>query len=437
MINKLLIKDGFVVLPDKIIKADILISGKKIKKIGKNILCTTKNIAVISAKNRYILPGGIDVHTHMELEVWKGMVSSDDFYTGSRAGLKGGITSFWGFAYQKKNETLLRAYRRTYKSASKKSVSNFYLHAGILNTNTDYEKQIRECIKNNIRTFKVHLNDPKVDTVFLMKIFQLVSRYNGILLLHCEDGKIAEYNKTRFIKDGKRDIIYHPRTRENFVEKIAIDLVINLAYKFNTKIYIVHLTTAEGLASIEKAKEEGKIWIEAETCPQYLLLTEKIYRKKQAYLYSCTPPFRTKYDNEMLWKGLKKGIIRVISTDHCPFTIKQKNIGKNDFTKLPYGIPGIETLYPLILSEGRKRGFTYSEITNFISTNPAKIFGIYPERGIIKEGSIADLVIYNPDIKYKITAKDLITNCDFTPYEGWKIKGRIEKVIFEGTPVNF
>ena len=136
----------------------------------------------------------------MELEVWKGMVSSDDFYTGSRAGLKGGITSFWGFAYQKKNETLLRAYRRTYKSASKKSVSNFYLHAGILNTNTDYEKQIRECIKNNIRTFKVHLNDPKVDTVFLMKIFQLVSRYNGILLLHCEDGKIAEYNKEREAK---------------------------------------------------------------------------------------------------------------------------------------------------------------------------------------------------------------------------------------------
>ena len=435
MSQYLLIKDGEVVFPDKIIKSDILIKEKKIKKISPKI--EVKNcFKVIDAKGRYVLPGAIDVHTHMELESTSGMISSDDYLTGSRAGLKCGVTTFFGFAYQRPNESLIDAYKRTYESASKKSVSNFYLHAGILNTDMNYEKQIKECVKIGVRSFKLHLNDPKVDNDFLTNIFHIASFYDVILLLHCEDGKIVKFNTNKLIKNKKVSLKYFPLSRKNFVEKIAIDTVITLAKEFKTKIYIVHLTTKEGLESIKRAKEEGNSQIECETCPQYLLLTDKIYKLKEGYLYTCTPPFRSKNDNDALWQGLKEGIIKIISTDHCPFKKSQKYIGKKDFTKLPFGIPGIETLYHLILSEGIKRGFQIYELVNFVSTNPAKFFKIYPERGIIRENSYADLVIYNPDVIWRIDSKELITNCDFTPYENFKIKGKIEKVIFEGEIVN-
>jgi len=338
------------------------------------------------------------------------------------------------FAYQNKNESLVNAYKRVHKSAEKKSVSNFYLHSGILNTNMEYEKQIKDAVKIRIKTFKLHLNDPNVDTIFLSKIFKLIAQYNAILLLHCEDGKIAEYNKSLCVKSKKFSMKYHPKTRKNFVEKLAIDTVLTLAKEFKTKIYIVHLTTAEGLESIRRAKQEG-VWVETETCPQYLLFTDAIYKKKSAYLYSCTPPFRKKYDIKMLWQGLKDGTIKVISSDHCPFTIKQKNTWNNDFTKLPYGIPGIETLYPIILSEGKKHKLTFNQIANLIATNPAKIFGLYPKHGVIQKGSYADIIIYNPAIKYKIKSKDLLTNIDYSPYENLQINGKIEKVIYMGKEV--
>ncbi|MBN1898584.1 MAG: amidohydrolase family protein [Spirochaetes bacterium] len=427
---RLLLKDGFVVFPDKIRKVDLLLKDKKIESIKPSLDRNQANI--ISVRDRYILPGGIDVHTHMELKVKNNMVCSDDFYTGSKAALKGGITTFFGFAYQDKKETLLKAYRRTYKSALKKSQCSFRLHAGILNVEMNIEKQIAQCITKGVRTFKVHLNDPDVDSGFLLRIFKIISRYKGILLVHCEDGKIVQHNTSEYVRSNKKQIRFYPQTRKNFVETISIDLVIQLAREFGTRIYIVHVTTREGLMSIERAKKEESLWVEAETTPHYLLLNESLYRKDQSYLNTCTPPFRSTSDNKALWEGLKKGIIKVVSTDHCPFLKEQKARGMDDFTKLPYGIGGIETLYPLMLSEGTKRAMNYSQISNLISYNPSKIFNLYPLKGVIRPGSIADLVIYNPKQSYRLTKNDLVSHCDHSPYEGWKINGKIEKVIFEG-----
>ena len=430
MKEKILIKNGRVVFPDKIEKNDILIRRGKITKISKNIVAE-KNYKVIDATNKYVLPGGIDVHTHMELEVWKKMISSDDYRNGSIAALNGGITTFFGFAYQKKGERLCDTYKREIEKA-KKSIINFKLHIGITDIQDDFEKQIKECIKKGCNTFKIHLNDPSVDSIFLYRAFKAISKYNGIAVLHCEDGLLIEFLKQEYIRKGKKSIIYHPRTRENFIEKMAIEKVISLAEKLNTKIYIVHTSTAEGADLIHYAKKRGTVYIEAETCPQYLLFTESKYYSKNGYLYSCSPSFKRKYDIEVLWKRIKDNTLRVISSDHCPFLIKQKKYGKEDFTKIPYGIPGIETLYHIILSEGRKRGLKIEQIVKLISTNPAKIFKLYPQKGVLRKDSDADILIYNPDKSFKISYKNLKTNCDYSPYEGMKIDGKIETVITMG-----
>ncbi len=429
--KKLLIKNGNIVFDKTIEKQDILIYKNKIKDIQKSI-DPPANCKIIDASNKYILPAGIDVHTHMDLEVWKGMVSSDDYFTGSRAALNGGITTYFGFAYQKKNQTLLSAYNSELKKINGKSLCDYKLHIGITNLQKDYDSQIKKCIARGIKTFKIHLNDPAVDTVFLYKVFKSIARYNGIAVIHCEDGRLVEFLKKEYIKSGKKGIIYHPKTRENYIEKIAIDTVIDIATALNTKIYIVHVSTAEGVESIKKAKQEGKIWIEAETCPQYLLFTESKYKSKNGFLYSCSPSFKSKFDRDALWAALKKGILKVVSSDHCPFTVKQKLTGKNNFTKLPYGMPGVETTYHLLLSEGLKRGFKLNDIVKLISTNPAKIFGLYPHKGVIKKNSSADIIIYNRTKSFKLKSKDLLTNCDYSPYEEIAVKGKIETVIVQG-----
>ncbi len=429
--KKILIKNGNLVFEDRIKKQDILIKNNKIISI-KDSIPVKDQYHIIDADNKYILPGGIDVHTHMALEVWKNMVSSDDYLTGSQAAVNGGITTYFGFAYQKKNESLLDAYYREQNKINNKSVCDYKLHIGITDLSENYDKEIKQCINRGLTTFKIHLNDPAVDTVFLYKIFKSIAKYNGIAVLHCEDGKLVEYLKQEYVRKNKKSILYHPATRKNYIEKIAIDTVIDIATELNTKIYIVHVSTSEGVNAIARAKEKGKIWIEAETCPQYLIFTENKYREKNGYLYSCSPSFKSKYDRDALWNALKKGILKVVSSDHCPFTVKQKNYGKNDFTKLPYGIPGIETTYHILLSEGMKRGFKINEIVKLISTNPAKIFGLYPQKGTIRKNGSADIVIYNKKKNFKISHRNMMTQCDYSPYENMNIKGKIETVIVQG-----
>lgn len=427
MNNKILIKNGMVVFPDKILKRDIFISNNRIKEIKPYI---KKDAVLIDAKNRYILPGGIDVHTHMDLKVANNYISSDDYRNGSRAALSGGITTFFGFAYQGK-EFAEDAWEKENKKA-KASCCDYRLHIGIRNVFNQFKKQVRNAVRKKHNTFKLHLNDPDVDSAFLLTVFRVLSRYNALAFLHCEDGKIIDFLTKELKKIKKVNIKNYPLIREDYTEKIAIDMAVGLARQFKTKIYIAHLSSKKGLETVSQAKKDGDIWIEAETCPHYLLFTDEIYKKKNGYLFTCSPSFKKNKDKEALWKGLKEGIINVISSDHCPFFKSRKEEGKKDFTKLPLGIPGIETLYPLMLSQGRKRKIPIQQIVKWISTNPAKIFNLYPLKGVIGKGAMADIVIYNPDSHYKISYKNLTTHCDYSPYEGMKVKGRIESVFLKG-----
>ncbi len=433
MNNNLLIKNGLLVFYDKILKRDILISNGKIMSINNSI---SKNISIntIDAEDRYILPGGIDVHTHMELKADNNFISADDYKNGSKSAIMGGITSYFGFVYQDKKESILKTLYRELKKSSN-SYCDKKFHIGINNITDKLEHDIKSSVKNDFKSFKLHLNDPEVDTVFLMRVFKLIARYNGLAFCHCEDGNIIEFLKKDKKKNKKLKLKYYPEIRKDYVEKIAIDNVINIAEQFNTKIYIAHLSSKIGLDSIREAKIKNKNRIEVETCPQYLLFADNIYNRKDGYLYTCSPSFKSREDNKSLWQGLREGIIKVVSSDHCPFKRREKERGKNNFIKIPLGIPGIETLYPIMLSEGKKRKFNINEIVKWISTNPAKIFDLYPNKGIIEKGSQADLVIYNPKKSYRISYKELNMNCDYSPYEGLKINGKIEEVILKGKVV--
>ncbi|MDD5065625.1 MAG: amidohydrolase family protein [bacterium] len=433
MKNKILIKNGSVVFENEVLKRDILITKNKITRISPS-LDGEMSGQVIDARNRFILPGGIDVHTHMELDAGNGLVSCDDYRNGSRAGLIGGITTFFGFAYPVPGMRLEQALQKEEQKTAR-SFSPCRLHTGIMEWQDDLEEQVKECIKRGNRSFKLHLNHPSVDPVFLLRVFRILFKYNGTAILHCEEGMIIDFLKQEFIRGGRTELSHYPRTREDYTEKMAVDTVINLAKQFETKIYIAHLTSRSALLSIEKAREESDIWIEAETCPQYLLFTEKVYKENDGYLNTCTPPYRHKIDSDSLWQGLRKGLIKVVSSDHCPFTRRQKEKGRDDFSKLAMGVPGIETLYPLMLSEGQKRKFKIQEIVKWVSTNPAKIFNLYPDKGVIRKNSIADLVIYNPCSSERISCQNLSTRLDYSPYEKRKLNGKIETVILNGRTV--
>lgn len=420
-----------IVLENKIVRKDLFITNGRLSFKKKDI-----NYKIIEGNNKkYILPAGIDVHTHISLDLGPGRMSSDNYETCGKAALNGGITTLFDFAHQeKKNDTLVKAYNRR-KKMSKSSPANIFFHGGITNTECDIEKEIFDAAENGIFSFKIYFNSPLVDDLFIYKVFQAVKKVNGLALIHCEPGGIVEYLKEKYHNENRRSVLSHPLTRPDYFEEYSIKKSIDIAKFFDTNIYIVHLTTKKGLDLI-KREQKNLSFLECETAPHYLLLTENIYQKKKGFYYTCCPPLRKEEDNISLWNGLKNNTIKIISTDHCPFTVSQKERFSSSFKNYVFGLPGVETSYNIMLHEGQKRGFTLNKIVKLCSTNPAKIFRLYPERGVIKEGAIADIVIYNPAIDWKITHKKLLMNCDFNQFEGHKLKGKIEKTFINGKLFN-
>lgn len=421
------LKDFNIVSNNKIIKKDLYIYNGKLS-FNKN----NSDFKIIDGQNtKYILPGGIDVHTHISLDLGKERVSSDNYETCGKAAINGGITTIFDFAHhEKENDTLLKAYKRRSKMG-KDCPANLFFHAGIINTDNDIEKEIYEIANNGVFTFKFYMNSPKITDLFMYKAFKAVKDVNGIALIHCEPGDIVEYLKLNFHNENKKSVLSHPLTRPDTFEEFAIQKCINIAKFFDTNIYIVHLTSELGLNVIKREKPNLS-FLECETAPHYLLLTEDIYKEKNGFLYTCCPPLRKKHDNEALWEGIKNNTIKIIATDHCPFTVKQKEKFSDSFYNYVFGIPGVETSYNIMLSESQKRGYSLNDIVNICSTNPAKLFRLYPKKGIIKENADADLAIYNPNIEWTISHNNLLTNCDFNQFNGLKLKGKIENTFKAG-----
>ncbi len=436
---KYLIKNGNIILSNRILKGDLLIDNEKISEVSP-LIKADSNIIAINAEGRYIIPAGVDAHVHMHLITPSGF-SSDDFYTGSIAAYFGGTTSFIDFVTPNKNESLIEAMEKRLADGSI-SLCDYALHMSITSWNETVSKEMEICVKRyGIQSFKTYLAYKGVIGIEYSDLESVMLRaksLNVMVTVHCEEGDEIIKRQKDFIHEGKTAPLYHALSRTSEVESDSVKKVVDLAGKTGCATYIVHTSTAESIKYITNAQSRG-VNVYSETCPQYLVLDDKVYEKtlEESLKYVISPPIRKKHDSETLWTALKNKNCKVVATDHCPFnTSGQKDVGKNDFTKIPNGAGGIEHRLALLYTYGvLENKISLFDWVELCSANPAKIFGLYPRKGSIEPGADADIVIWNPDIKTVISKSTHHQNCDSNVYEGMKIKGQAETVFHKGKMV--
>lgn len=438
---------GIVLKGGKIITAvdsyysDIRIENEKIACIGKDL--EKSGDEIIPIQGYYVLPGGIDTHTHFDAESGS-TVTADDFGSGTKAALAGGTTTILDYATQNKGESLKQALEKQHQKAKDVCYCDYGFHMGITDWNDNVSDEMEDMIKEGVTSFKLYMAYKKtlqVDDAVIFKALKRSKELNGLIAFHCENGDIIDalIDEAR-LKESKAPY-YHALTRPAEVEREAIVRLLNLAEIANSPIYIVHLSSKEGLLSILDGKKRG-IKVHTETCPQYLLLNDSCYGEKdstsfEGAKYVMSPPLRKAYDQDALWYGLKSGEIETIGTDHCSFNYKnQKEIGLKDFSKIPNGAPGVEHRMALIYTYGVLAGkISLNKMVALTSTNAAKLFGIFPQKGTIAVGSDADIVVWDPKVTSHISAKNQIQNVDYTPYEGFEQKGRVLYEFLRGNKV--
>ncbi len=428
-----LIKNGRLVLEDRMITGDVLVEDEVIVRIDKQIL--TDADQVIDAAGMIVIPGGIYVHTHFNIDV--GVRAVDDFTSGTMAAAFGGTTTIvdhMGFGPKGCN---LHHQLGVYEGYTKNQcVVDYGLHGVIQDVDEQILDEMDTMVSEGIASFKIYLTyNYKVDDMSAIKVLSKLKRLDAVTTVHCENDAVLNYLREKFVKEGKTEAKYHPLSRPNECEAEAVNRMIVLADTAdNAPLYIVHVSTKEAENLIREAKEKGQ-QVYGETCPQYLLLDESAYDDPvEGLKYIMSPPLRKSADREALWKGLREGSLLVVATDHCTFDFHgDKQAGKDDFTKCPNGGPGVETRMPLIFSEGVSKGrLSLEQFVKVTSTNPAKIFGLYPKKGVLAVGSDADLVFIDPEKEVTITKKILHEKVDYTPYEGFTVKGWPVRTMLRG-----
>lgn len=432
----LIIKNGTLVTATRTWKADIQVTNGKITAIKKNIK-EQNGIQVIDASSLYVFPGAVDAHVHFDLPTPAGN-SADDFESGSKAAIAGGTTTILDFVTPAKGESFIHALNERKKVAVKSHI-DYGFHMGITWWGKDSQKEVELCVKKEgITSFKVYLaykGAVGIDDTDLIEAMYAVKKQNALLTVHCENGDMIKKLQQEFITAKKTSPFYHAQSRPAALEAEAISRVLCFAKIIGCRVYIVHVSSSEGMAVIETARKSGQE-VYAETCPHYLLLNESVYKKPalEALPYVMSPPLRTKKDNKKLWEFLQSKTIDVVATDHCPFNVHgQKDIGISDFTKIPNGGNGVEERLSLLFTEGVLNNKI--SLNRFVELNcaaPAKIFGIYPQKGTIEVGSDADLVVWNPEMKKVISAQTHHQRCDSNIYEGFHVKGAPQYVITGG-----
>ena len=433
---RILIKNGLIVNADRSLKADVLLENDKIIKIEKQLNPDIETDKTIDAEGCYVFPGGIDPHVHMHLPSPAGY-SSDDFMTGSRAALYGGTTSIIDFVTPKKGQSLTKAIELR-KEEAQNCLTNYSFHVSPVEWRDSIEEEILDCINNEgFKSFKVYMaykDSIGLNDDVLFKVMKAVGKAGGMVTAHCELGDDIEQLRNKFATENKLSPKYHPRSRPVKLEAEAVKKAIELAKETDCPLYVVHVSSKESLKYISEAQKNGQI-VFAETCPQYLLLDDSKYEGsfEQTAAFVMSPPLRKEEDNMALWKAINNGTVKTIGTDHCPFTLKQKQRGKNDFRKIPNGAGGIEHRMSLLFTYGvLEEKITLNQFVALTSTNAAKIFGMYPAKGIIVEGADADIVIWNPEKENIISTNTHHQNCDLNIYEGIKTKGEAEYILLNG-----
>lgn len=427
------IRGGLLITAEKSFPAEIGIQAGRIAQISDHQEGTASQ--VLDAEGKWVLPGIIDVHTHMELPLGK-VVSSDDFISGSKAAACGGVTTIVDFSLHRRGLSLERCLRDRRRAADGRVVVDYGLHAEVIDVHREILDEIPLLIRKGVTSFKLYMayrrDGRMVDDGALYAVLKRVGESGGLVLVHAENGPLLEHLTDQLLGEGQVAPIFHARSRPNQVEEEAVRRAIAISHFAQGQLYIVHLTTREALIAVQEAQASGvSVW--AETCPQYLLLDESVYSREDGRDFIATPPLRSPEDREALWRGLAQGNISVISTDHCPFTKEQKRQGARSFAQVPNGLPGVETSLPLIYSRGVGGGhLSANQMVAAMSTNPAKIFGLYPTKGSLEVGSDADLVIFDPEAEFSISAEDLHMNTDFSPYQGFEGFGEIQLTMLRG-----
>jgi dihydropyrimidinase len=434
-----LIRNGTIVTATDTYAADIGINGGKISAIAAQL--PTENAGrVIDAAGRLVMPGGIDVHTHLDMP-FGGTTSADDFETGTIAAAFGGTTTLIDFAIQYKGQTLRHAFDTWMKKAHDKAVTDYAFHCIITDLGAAQLEEMGQLIREGVTSFKLFMAYPGVfmlDDATIFRAMSQAAKHAGFICMHAENGGAIDVIVQKALAEGKRAPKYHALTRPTTAEAEATSRAIALAEMAGAPVYIVHLSCNEALEKVREARDRG-LPVYAETCPQYLYLSLENFDVPgfEGAKYVFTPPLREKWHQEKLWQGLALDTLQVVSTDHCPFCFKeQKELGKDDFTKIPNGGPGIEHRLSLIYTGGvHAKRFSANRFVELVSTAPAKLFGLYPRKGTIAVGSDADLVIFDPDEQQVISAKTHHMRVDYSMFEGIQITGVPKTVLSRGLAV--
>ncbi len=428
---------GTVVSAAEVKKKDVLTEDGVIVEIGENIEAADAEIVDVTGK--YLFPGFIDGHTHMDLEV-SGTVTADGFETGTKAELAGGTTCIVDFATQNKGESLAFALEHWHKKADGRASCDYAFHLALSDWNEAVKKELETVVASGIRSFKLYTiyDAMVVDDKAIYEILSCLKKLGGIAGIHCENrGMIdARLDEVLEEKGSRRNVADYPGTRPALAEAEAISRILKIAKCVDTPVIIVHLSSKEGYEEICRAREKGQT-VYVETCPQYLLMDEQRYMggdNAENRKYMIAPPLRTRKDNEVLWQALSENQIYTVATDHCSFTMAQKNMGADDFSKTPCGMPGAEERPALIYHFGVGQGrITLEQMCALLSEHPARLYGLYPKKGVIAEGSDADIVVWNPKTEWTLRAKMQQSACDYSPMEGTALTGRAEQVYLRGT----
>ena len=431
-----LITNGRVVTASDTYASDVAISNGKINAIGQD-LPRDNATKIIDAAGKLVLPGGIDVHTHLDMP-FGGTKSVDDFETGTKAAAFGGTTTLIDFAIQYKGQTLRTALDSWMQRAAGKAVSDYSFHCIITDLPDAQLEEMNALVREGVTSFKLFMAYPGVfmlDDASIFRAFRTTAKNGGLVCMHAENGSAIDVIVQQALAEGKTAPKYHALTRPTTAEAEATSRAIALAEMAGAPVYIVHLSCNDALEKVREARDRG-LPVYAETCPQYLYLSIENFDVPgfEGAKYVFTPPLREKWHQEKLWSGLKQDHLQIVSTDHCPFCFKeQKELGRDDFTKIPNGGPGIEHRMSLIYSGGVAKGrFSVNRFVELVSTTPAKLFGLYPRKGTIAVGSDADLVIFDPARTHTISAKTHHMRVDYSMFEGIEVTGMPEVVLSRG-----
>ncbi|MHA2224583.1 MAG: dihydropyrimidinase [Candidatus Hodarchaeales archaeon] len=424
----LIVKGGTLVTASDKFIADIGIENGRIKAIGN--LESASGTEIIDATGKLIMPGFIDAHVHLSLP-FSGSVSADTFETGTRAAAAGGVTTVIDFAIQSKGTTLKETISKRKAEADGEVIVDYSLHGGITDWNENTKAELPDIIKkegiSSFKMFMIYKSEGWLTTdPVLIDALEETKKLGGMIQVHAEsvdllDSLIAKHHNQEEMENYGAWL--HVVTRPNIIEAEAIQRAITWAEYTGGHLFIVHMSTGEGAAMVKAARDRG-VNVVAETCPQYLILNEEVFKGENGHLFATCPQIKSKKDGERLWQGLADGDISTVGTDTCTFNTEQKSMWNGDFTKIPFGMPGTELMVPLLYNDGVKGGkFSLRKMVEVGSTNPAKVFGLYPQKGSLRAGSDADIVIFDSDKEVIVDYKNMETNCDWNPFQGKQLKG--------------